>query len=191
MQLLEKIDKNIDSIKLELETLNDKIKLEKEIFKCLKEDFLRLITDETIGSINQFSNDMLHLIPNGSSFNIMLDITKLSKNNKIKKEINLKLYKNGKEIRRVSGGENCSINMAVDLAISKIISMRGNKVFNWIIFDESFDGMSTKNKNFALQIMQGLSKDKLIILVEHTTEIAEGFDQVIFVKNDGQGSLIE
>lgn len=187
---LQKLNDDIDKLSNEIKGLTNNINLEKELQKCLKQDFVRLITEDTINLLNQYSNDILHSIPNGSSFNIMFDLSRLNKNGLIKKEINLKLFKHGKEIKRVSGGENCCINLATDLSISKIISLRGGKTFDYMIFDESFDGMSSQNKQFALQILKELSINRLIILVEHTGEIGEMCDKIIEVKNSGNGSVL-
>ena len=176
---------------LKVKDTQNQINVEKEIVSCLKANFIRLVTDETLNSINQFSNDYLHLIPSTSNFNVMFDIARLNKAGKLKKEINLKLFKDGKEVKRISGGERCSVNLAVDLAISKILSLRGGKDFAWIIFDESLDGLSVKNKKFALQLIKELSKNKLIMMIEHTADIAEMFDKVIEVKNGPTGSYLE
>jgi DNA repair exonuclease SbcCD ATPase subunit len=58
------------------------------------------------------------------------------------------------------------------------------KTLAWHILDEPFDGMKYQNKVEALEILKSLSKDKLIIVVDHSSEVSEVFHKVIRVENN-------
>ncbi len=175
--------------KLKFETL---ISQEKEILTVAK-DFLRLITEDTLKLINAAVTKTIQNFPNVSGFSVKFDTSKQNKNGKQKKEIVLKVYKYGTEVpfHRLSGGQKCSINLATDLAISSVLSIRTGKEFGWSIFDESLDGMSVINKTEALSALKAISINKVIILSEHSSEIATSdFDRVISVKQTKNGSAI-
>ena len=165
---------------------------EKEILNATK-DFLRLVTEDTLKMISSEVSDFIQHLPNAKTFCIKFDTSKLNKNGKIKKEIVLKTYKGGQEIpfRRLSGGERCSTNLAIDLAVSNILSLRTGKNLGWFAFDESLDGMTVENKMEALNMLKVLSKDKLILLIEHTSELSEVFDKVVHVTQTASGSSVQ
>ncbi len=172
--------------------INSQINQEKEILNATK-DFLRLITEDTLKMISSEVSNFIQHLPNAKIFCIKFDTSKMNKNGKIKKEIVLKTYKGGQEIpfRRLSGGERCSTNLAIDLAVSNILSLRTGKDLGWFAFDESLDGMTVENKMEALNMLKVLSKDKLILLIEHTSELSEVFDKVIHVTQTTSGSSVQ
>lgn len=189
---VEEIYNKLEIIKNSNTSLTNKINEEKEILNVSK-DFLRLITEDTLKLISAESSKFAQQLPNAKNFFIKFDTSKLNKNGKIKKEIVLQMFKNGTEIpfKRLSGGEACSVHLATDLAVSKILSSRTGKRLSWFILDESLDGMRINNKIEALNMLKTLSKDKLIIVVDHTSEISEVFDKVLHVIKKDSGSTIQ
>lgn len=189
---IEELDFNLESIKNDIALLGMNIRTESEIYNSSK-DFLRLITEDTLRMISSESSKYVQCLPNAKSFFIKFDTSKLNKNGKIKKEIVLQMYKNGKEVpfRRLSGGEKCSVHLATDLAVSKVLSLRTGKNLGWFILDESLDGMRVNNKIEALNMLKTISKDKLILVVDHSSESSEIFDKVLNVTKTDSGSSID
>lgn len=197
-QQQQKTQKNKTDILGQVGVLNATLKqkqqlldLEKEIFNVLgKENFLRLVLEEVLYCISQKANAFLHAIPNTIEFTVLIDTEKESKSGKVKKGINLKVYRNGVErpYKSFSGGERCAINLSIDAAISDIISERSGKKFGWLFLDEATDGMDTVSKLESIEILKQLSHDKLILLVEHTMEINETLDGQIIIEKDSVGS---
>lgn len=189
---IETIDQKLESIQASEKALLAEIAFEKDILTSSK-DFLRLITEDTLRLISAESSTFVQTLPNAKNFFIKFDTSKLNKNGKIKKEIVLQIFKSGKEVpfRRLSGGETSSVHLATDLAVSKVLSARTGKNLGWFILDESLDGMRINNKIEALSMLKTLSKDKLIIVVDHTSEISEVFDKVLHVIKKDSGSTVQ
>ncbi len=189
---IEEIDFKLESIKSNVVLLRSNIKIEQEIYNSCK-DFLRLITEDTLRMISSESSKYVQCLPNAKSFFVKFDTSKFNKNGKIKKEIVLQMFKNGKDVpfRRLSGGEKCSVHLATDLAVSKVLSLRTGKNLGWFILDESLDGMRVNNKIEALNMLKTISKDKLILVVDHSSESSEVFDKVLNVVKKDSGSIVE
>ena len=117
---------------------------------------------------------------------------KINQKGIVKKGINLKIFQKGQErsYKMLSGGEKCAINFSIDIAICHVLSNRFGKAFSWIIYDEPFDSMEVLSKVESIEFLKKISKDKLIILVEHNNEIAELFDKFILVKKENGFSNI-
>jgi DNA repair exonuclease SbcCD ATPase subunit len=105
----------------------------------------------------------------------------------------LKIFKNGTErnFRSLSGGQKCSVNLAVDSAIAKMLSERSSKVFNYLFLDESLNGLDSNSKMEAISAIKFLFPDKLVMLVEHSLEINEALNGEILIKNtEGKSNFV-
>ncbi len=164
-----------------------------ELINCIgKENFIRLITEETLSLITEKVNTFLSEIPNTEKITVRLSIDKETKKGTLKKNINLQVFASGIErpYEEFSGGEKCSINLATDTAISEIIAERTGKRFGWFIIDEGQGGMDGVTKLESLQILNKLSKNKLILVIDHSNEINEYLDGQIIVLKTPEGSSI-
>lgn len=188
---LDSIVSALSSLDKLLETKQNKLYIENEISNALgKENFVRLVLEEILYSISQKANEFIQAIPSTTDFTILIDTEKENKTGKIKKGINLKVFKGGVErpYKSFSGGEKCAINLSVDAAISDIVSERSGKKFAWLFLDEATDGMDAISKMESIDILKQLSSDKLIFMIEHTLEVAEGLDGQIIIEKDQMGS---
>ncbi len=185
------LDIKLESFTWSTLALSTQINEEKEMFNSSK-DFLRLITEETLKLISDESSKFVQKMPNAKSFYINFSTSKMNKNGKVKKEIVLQIFKNGKEVpfKRLSGGESCSVHLAIDLAVSKILASRTGKVLGWHVLDECLDGMKLENKIEALNILKEIATNKLILMTEHTSEIGEIFNKIIYVDKKTTGSEV-
>ncbi len=211
---IDSLIKNINELEIKIQSLtnkesflNEKNALLKEFLKkqrqerdylnelitCLgKENFIRLVTEETLSLITQKVNKFLSEIPNTEKITVKLSIDKETKKGTIKKNINLQVFSSGLErpYEEFSGGEKCSINLATDTAIAEIIAERTGKRFNWFIIDEAQNGMDSITKMESLQVLNKLAKDKLILVIDHSNGINEYLDGQIIVLKTSEGSTI-
>ena len=168
--------------------------IELEILNCLgKENFFSLIFQELMYSISCFANKMLSNIPNANLFHIEFENDKLTQKGNLKRGINLKIFQKGFErpFKMLSGGEKCAINLAIDTAISQIISHRMGKSFGWMVFDEPFDAMDAFSKMESIEVLKQIAVNKLIIIVEHTNDLNEMFDKNILInKCNGKSKIV-
>lgn len=168
----------------------ERLALEKEILNALgKENFMRLVLEESLSLISNKANEILQAIPNTHNFSIQLDTESETKKGTVKKAIALKTYRNGVEraLKSFSGGETCSINLAIDAAISEIISQRSGKAFGWLFLDEALDGMDSNSKIEAIETLRLVAGQKLIFLVDHSIDVNESLNgQFVIGSNDEQ-----
>lgn len=68
-----------------------------------------------------------------------------------------------------SGGQFRRIQLAVDLALSDILSLRAKNPVNFLIFDEAFKDLSENSMEKIIEFLQGLKRTVLVI--EHNSLI--------------------
>lgn len=187
-------DNKIKQLKFDIAVLKSNKEIEEEVINCLgKDNFSSLIFQDVLDNISGLTNDFLRNISNSSNFSILFETEKINQKGIVKKGINLKIFQKGQErsYKMLSGGEKCAINFSIDIAICHVLSNRFGKAFSWIIYDEPFDSMEVLSKVESIEFLKKISKDKLIILVEHNNEIAELFDKFILVKKENGFSSID
>lgn len=149
--------------------------------------FLGSIFDEILNEIALEANELLRSFPNTSTVTLQFNTEKTTE---IRQEIKTILMKNGQEMDfevEFSGGQGTSIELAVDLAVKKVIANRkGGNLPGWQILDESFEGHDIIVKEGCLEILQKAARDSLILIVDHASELKEYFTRFIDVesKND-------
>lgn len=162
---------------------------------CLRilsnQGFLGFIFDELLQELENRVNSLISEIPNLSTFSVSIDSAQVNKNGNIKNNITIKLQKLGKEIqiKSLSGGQICALELCFDLAISEIIRNRSGIKFNWIALDEAMDGLDIETKRCAMETIKK-NINGLILIVDHSTEIKESFERLINVEFDGKNSYI-
>jgi DNA repair exonuclease SbcCD ATPase subunit len=156
-----------------------------------REGFLSAIFEEILADIQAQTNAMVAEIPNIELFTVSIPSVKETKKGTVNKNISFDIYKHGHKIsiRSVSGGQSAALELLSDLAVSEAIRSRSGSRLGWVALDESMDGLDIETK----QSMIGLLKRKVtgqILIVDHATEVKEGFEKVIEVEYDGRESII-
>ena len=101
------------------------------------------------------------------------------------------MHKSGKKIsiKAVSGGQACSIELFSDLATSETIRLRSGSPLGWIALDEAMDGLDVEPKQEALEVIRKNVRGQIFV-IDHSTEIKEGFEKVIEIEYDGRESYV-
>ena len=144
-----------------------------------REGFLGSIFDEIISEISFETNQILAKIPNTSHITFNLHSESTTQKGVIKKNIVPVVTINGFEAplsSGCSGGMQAAIELAVDMAVNSVISKRTGIIPGWIILDEVFEGLGPVEKEGCLEI---LSKEKLVIIIDHSSETKQMFDKKI------------
>jgi len=176
----------------ELQKLKDKkITITSAVEIIGRNGFLGSIFDEVLIEIESRINEMLLQIPNVSTFTIGISSTSMTKAGNAKKSICTVLYKDGKEIsiKSLSGGQMCSLELCADLAVRETICSRAGTNLGWLALDEAMDGLDIESKSAALDIVK-LKVNGLVLVVDHSTEVKEGFEKVVEVEFDGRCSRV-
>lgn len=185
----DKIDK-INQQKLDFER---QLAIEKDMSVALK-SFLGSIFDEVLEEISNETNELLKQVPNVATTTIQFTSEKITGKGVAKQEIRPIIVKSGRAIplkAGLSGGQFTSVDLAVDLAVGIVVSRRTDKTPGWLILDESFDGHDVPVKEACLAMLKKVANDRLIIIIDHTSEIKEMFDSYVDVKSRNDTSWVD
>lgn len=189
---LDKVFSDIQKKEIEKNELDkDLPKYEHALNILSNQGFMGYIFDELLMELETKVNQLISTIPNINSFSVSINSTETSKTGKVKNSINIKLQKLGKEmqIKNLSGGQICALELCFDLAISQIIRNRSGVKFNWICLDEAMDGLDIETKRSAIETIKS-NINGLVVIVDHSTEIKESFEKIINIEFDGKNSYI-
>lgn len=91
----------------------------------------------------------------------------------------------------LSGGQLASVELAVDLAVSKVVQRRTGSAPGWLVLDESFTGMDSVVIESCLSLLSKAGADLQIFVIDHSAEVRDYFTQVITVVSENDVSRIE
>lgn len=155
-----------------------------------KKGLLGLFFSELLDDATTTANKILEQLPNTLDLTIELGQSLDTQTGVTKNKLNAKFSKAGRSIsfRSLSGGQQTSASFAVDLALTLAVKRRCHIPFDFLTLDEPMDGMGKAEKEAAVEVLRTLLDGRLVILIDHATEINELFDQVIKVEYDGYNS---
>lgn len=90
----------------------------------------------------------------------------------------------------LSGGELKALSICADMALLGILEQQFGLHMSPVIFDEAFDGLDASGKEFALELIRGLSLDRLVVVVDHANELKSCFSKVIRVEKRNEISTV-
>lgn len=183
--------KQVDEARQKVAELEFAVNAEKDFLAVLgKEGFLGAIFGEVLTEISTAANAALAQLGNVSH----VSVTFRSENAKGKKTIVPVFFVNGNEATRnsgLSGGMGASADLAVDLGVVDVVQRRLGSTPGWLALDETFNGMPKSTKETALEILENFAQNRLVIVVDHGTEMKEHFTQVLTVKQVDDRVVVE
>jgi len=94
-------------------------------------------------------------------------------------------------IGSLSGGELRALSICADVALLKILEGQFGMDISPIIFDEAFDGLDASGKEFALKLIQDLSNERQVVVIDHASEMRASFDKILRVeKRNGISAIM-
>jgi DNA repair exonuclease SbcCD ATPase subunit len=185
--------RDIELRKLEVDLKKERMLVLNHCVNILgRNGFLGSIFDEILKEIEGKVNDMIGFLPNVSHLTVSLSSTTVTKTKgTAKKEISTKIYKNTQEVsfKSLSGGQQCSLELCADLAYAEAIRSRSGSPLNWIALDEAMEGFGVEEKQAALNMIRQKVRG-LVFIIDHATEIKEGFAKTIEVRYNGRDSYV-
>lgn len=194
LQLIEK-QNEVFAAEQALNKVNTLLKLEQDFAHMVgNEGFLGAIFEEVLVDISQTANSIMQRISNVQHVSIRFSSEKETKAGKVSKRITPIVSIGGQEVKPeagLSGGMYTAVELAVDLAVGDVVSRRKGAYPGWLILDESFEGLGKTSKETCLEMLTDFAKDRLILVVDHATELQSCFSQTIRVKLlDGKSSIV-
>lgn len=150
------------------------------------------IFDSICGTLTTKANRFINFLTNGS-ISISFDTQSELKDGSIREKFECCIVKDGRKVayRRYSGGEKRRVSLAVDMALSEIMSEFYGTKFNLLVLDEQSNYIDTDGKAEYFNLAEEIAKDKCVIIIDHDSLLKTKFNRVITVKNVGGVSSID
>lgn len=183
-------EKTAAELRAELEPLQVALAKERDFSHLTgREAFRGKVFDEALDAISAETNLILASIANTRNCTLEFKSDDETQDGKLRQEIVPEITINGHKAHSLdwgpSGGMLSAIELAVDLAVGRIIAERTGVCPGWLILDESFDGLGPREKDTCLEMLQLYAADRLVIIVDHTSETAGFFTKNITVRSSG------
>lgn len=155
-----------------------------------KEGFLNTFFADVLVDLSVRVNAMLKTLPNvtGVSLNFVTEAVKSGN-----KSIGVNLTVDGHEAEvssGLSGGQQAVVEQVVDLALGEVLQNRTGKAPKFLMLDETLYGFGHSTKEAVMNVLGRFAADKLVLVVDHSSEIKEMFSKVIDVRSeDGVSSI--
>jgi len=187
---------NINIKKNELSKIIEKSNKELVVCKTLSNIFSSTgaqayVLDSVIDLFNQKVSDHVAMIwPNAS---YMLLSYKENKSGNIKAKLSDKLVIASKEISlgSLSGGELRCLSLSIDFAIIEILESMSGIQINPYILDEPFEGLDAANRERAISMLERISQDRQVWVIDHQSEAKAMFSDIVRVeKRNGVSKIV-
>jgi DNA repair exonuclease SbcCD ATPase subunit len=182
-----------------LATLNTKIESSKEellIYEAISSTLAptgapAYVVDSVIDRFNESVHQYVTLVwPNAT---YALKSYKENKTGDIKAKFSDKLTINGvdRSIGSLSGGELRCLSLAVDFAVIDIVESMFGLFMNPIVLDEPFEGLDTLNRERVIEVLESISANRQIWVIDHASEAKSMFSTIVKVeKRDGISTIV-
>ncbi len=186
--------KSTQEIDNALKSINSELKVRNKISEILSRNgFIGYIFDTVLEEINQEVNENIKQIPVISRLSMYFSpdhITKSTGN--VNKSIVYKIFDKNDEIsfETMSGSEKESLLIAVEAAVDIVLCRRLGVDINYKILDEQFGWVDGTNKESLLEFIKNKYHDKMVLLVDHGSELNASIDRtIIATKQNGIATL--
>lgn len=140
------------------------------------------IMDSVVDSFNDSVTDYINYIWPNASYS--LQTFKENKDKTISTKFSESLMINGKDVSigSLSGGELRALSLAIDFAMINILNSKFSIDLNPIVLDEPFNGLDTMGKEMIIELLEKISTDKEIWVIDHSSESKAMFDRTVRIE---------
>lgn len=160
-----------------------------------REGFQAYYFDDALAEVAAAANDILGRVANVRHLTLEFEMEKEGKAGGVTKRITPVISARGRRVSMeagLSGGMKAAVNLAVDLAVGQVATKRAAGAYpGWLVLDEAFDGLGRVSKESCMEMLAACAGDRLILIVDHSSEFQGLFDRVVTVENvDGRARLV-
>jgi len=139
--------------------------------------------DLICSTLTEKSNNYLNVLT-GGDIQVTFDTQKKLKSGELRESFDCEVILDGTKMPYVnySGGQKTRISLAVDMALSDLMSDQYGEKFNIVCFDEQTTYMNEKGRRRFMTLLQKISVNRGVYVIDHDAEFKAQFDDVITVK---------
>lgn len=191
-----RLQATVDSLQKEVDVTTAELNAERDFQHLLgREGFLGVIFDEVLAEIEAEANLRLAKLANVSHVTIQFKSETETSKGTTKRTITPIFNVGGHEAKLrsgLSGGMRTSVYGAVDLAVVSVVQRRTGSMPGFLFMDEAFNGQGNVTKEAAMEVLQEYGREKLVVVIDHSSELKEYFSQQIrVVQQDGESSIVQ
>ena len=152
-----------------------------------------LLIEASIPEIEKDANDLLEKMTNGEMF-INLETQRQTQKGDTAEtlDINVSDSRGMRSYETFSGGESFRINLALRIALSKLLARRAGCPLPTIFIDEGFGTQDNVGRERIIEVINQISSDfERVVVITHIEEIKEAFPVRIEVIKTESGSTFE
>ena len=190
---LEALEREIDKKEKGLKALRD----EQEVYRELTQAFGRrgvqaILIETVLPSLEEEANRLLCRMTDGR-MKVKLETQRERKGRRGEPLETLEIFISDEVGRRsyemFSGGEAFRVNLALRIALSKVLAHRSGAPLPTLFIDEGFGTQDAAGRERILDVIRAIEEDfEKIIVITHLDELKEAFPARIEVQKDGAGS---
>lgn len=149
------------------------------------------VLDSIIDSFNEVVKDYINLVWPTATY--VLNSYKENSKGDITAKFSECLTINGDEVSvgSLSGGEARAISLCVDFAIMDVMQNNFGIKINPTILDEPFDGLDAIGKELIIDLLEKISTDRQIFVIDHSSEAKAMFTKIITVELKNKISTVK
>lgn len=141
------------------------------------------VFDLICSTLTNKANQYLNVLTNGS-VSISFDTQKSLKSGETREKFDCHIVTDGSrvEYESYSGGEKRRISLAVDMALSDLMSDYYDSRFNIVVFDEALNYLDRQGRESFMRLVGDIAETKRVFIVDHDAEFKAKFDEVLTIE---------
>ncbi len=193
---LASVEKNRGEKLAKLENVSKEERIYEELAVAFgKKGIQTLIIDTALPEIEDEANRLLARMTD-NRMNITIETQRAHKTKKEETvetlDINISDELGTRRYEMYSGGEAFRIDLALRIALSKLLARRSGAPLPTLIIDEGFGSQDSSGRERLVEAINSIQDDfEKIIVVTHIEELKNAFDERIEVTKTAEGSIIE
>jgi len=195
-QRIADLTKSVEEGEEKVKSLNEKIAIaEGLVAGSSKTGAQALIIEAVLPQIEKDANEYLSAMSN--NIQLMLESQKTTKSGNVSESLDITVFADGMTapIESLSGGERFRADLALRLAIGKMLARRFGASVKMLAIDEGFGALDGDGQDSVLEVISSLAGFfDLILVISHVQSVAESIGMVgstIFVSKSGETSKVE
>lgn len=195
--LSKQIEENQTELKMIQQDLQEKeksLKIKSNLAHILSKNNLQAaLIEEAIPLIEEEANKILQKLTNGSS-KIYIESIKDLKSGSIKETLDIKIADQIglRYYEFFSGGEAFRIDLALRIALVKLLAQKSGHLIKTFIIDEGFGSQDNTSLEIIIDTLFMLQNEfDLIIIISHLNDMKEQFPVQFYIEKTIQGSIIK
>jgi len=193
LHVLDQLDERRTRLRTDLDALNAEISLFTELREAFgKKGIQAMIIESAIPEVETEANRLLHRMTDGR-MNLRLETQREKVTGGVAEtlEIIISDELGSRSYELYSGGEAFRANLALRIALSRLLARRAGAQLQTLVIDEGFGSQDTRGLDMVVETINSIKGDfELVIVISHIDELKDQFGARIDVVKQANGSRV-